>query len=50
MKYVQKFHTDLEFADIPYNFLVGGDGFVFEGRGFDIMGAHTFGDRKFYRF
>lgn len=27
--------------DIAYNFLVGGDGNVYEGRGYDIEGAHT---------
>lgn len=26
--------------DIGYNFLVGGDGNVYEGRGWDIHGAH----------
>ncbi|XP_047524604.1 peptidoglycan-recognition protein SA-like isoform X1 [Pieris napi] len=29
--------------DIPYNFLVGNDGRVYEGRGWNIEGAHTFG-------
>lgn len=29
--------------DIGYNFLVGGDGSVYEGRGWDKMGAHTRG-------
>lgn len=27
--------------DIGYNFLVGGNGVVFEGRGWDIVGVHT---------
>ncbi|XP_026759330.2 peptidoglycan-recognition protein SC1a/b-like isoform X2 [Galleria mellonella] len=30
--------------DIPYNFLVGNDGRIYEGRGWGIVGAHT----KFY--
>lgn len=29
--------------DIGYNFLVGGDGNVYEGRGWDKQGAHTKG-------
>ncbi|XP_045783963.1 uncharacterized protein LOC123880100 [Maniola jurtina] len=29
--------------DIPYNFLIGNDGRVYEGRGWNIEGAHTFG-------
>nr|XP_015196380.1 PREDICTED: peptidoglycan-recognition protein SC2-like [Lepisosteus oculatus]XP_015196381.1 PREDICTED: peptidoglycan-recognition protein SC2-like [Lepisosteus oculatus]XP_015196382.1 PREDICTED: peptidoglycan-recognition protein SC2-like [Lepisosteus oculatus]XP_015196383.1 PREDICTED: peptidoglycan-recognition protein SC2-like [Lepisosteus oculatus]XP_015196384.1 PREDICTED: peptidoglycan-recognition protein SC2-like [Lepisosteus oculatus]XP_015196385.1 PREDICTED: peptidoglycan-recognition pro len=29
------------FDDIGYNFLIGGDGSVFEGRGWGIVGAHT---------
>lgn len=29
--------------DIAYNFLVGGDGLVYEGRGWDNQGAHTKG-------
>ncbi|CAH2034864.1 unnamed protein product, partial [Iphiclides podalirius] len=28
--------------DIPYNFLIGNDGRVYEGRGWGIEGAHTF--------
>ncbi|CAB3226069.1 unnamed protein product [Arctia plantaginis] len=28
--------------DIPYNFLIGNDGRVYEGRGWNIVGAHTF--------
>ncbi|CAD6213450.1 GSCOCT00014019001.2-RA-CDS [Cotesia congregata] len=30
-------------ADIGYNFLIGGDGLVYVGRGWDIEGAHAFG-------
>lgn len=29
--------------DIGYNFLVGGDGNVYEGRDWDRLGAHTLG-------
>lgn len=29
--------------DIGYSFLVGEDGNVYEGRGFDRVGAHTLG-------
>ena len=28
-------------SDIGYSFLVGGDGNIYEGRGWDIIGAHT---------
>jgi hypothetical protein len=27
--------------DIPFNFLIGGDGNVYEGRGFEFQGQHT---------
>ncbi|XP_078620532.1 uncharacterized protein LOC144887281 isoform X2 [Branchiostoma floridae x Branchiostoma japonicum] len=30
-------------SDIGYNFLVGEDGRVYEGRGFDRVGSHTYG-------
>ena len=30
-------------ADIGYNFLIGGDGRIYEGRGWDKVGAHTYG-------
>lgn len=29
--------------DIGYNFLVGGDGFAYEGRGWEAEGAHSYG-------
>ncbi|KAF3692979.1 Peptidoglycan-recognition protein SC2 [Channa argus] len=32
------------FDDIGYNFLVGGDGTLFEGRGWGVVGAHTKGN------
>jgi N-acetylmuramoyl-L-alanine amidase len=34
-----------DFTDIPFGFIIGGDGFVFEGRGFDIQGEHTRGEQ-----
>ncbi|EDW93054.1 peptidoglycan-recognition protein LC isoform X4 [Drosophila yakuba] len=41
---VQSFHMDSWGWDhIGYNFLVGGDGRVYEGRGWDYVGAHTKG-------
>nr|XP_014093365.2 peptidoglycan-recognition protein SD [Bactrocera oleae] len=36
---IQKYHLDLHYDDIGYNFLVGNDGNVYEGRGWDLMGA-----------
>ncbi|KAG8226180.1 hypothetical protein J437_LFUL012355 [Ladona fulva] len=40
----QKFHQESRnWDDIAYNFLVGGDGNVYEGRGWDNMGAHAKG-------
>ncbi|XP_073347844.1 peptidoglycan recognition protein 5 [Pagrus major] len=39
---IQRGHmTDRKFDDIGYNFIVGGDGTVFEGRGWGVVGAHT---------
>lgn len=35
---------DRHFDDIGYNFLVGEDGTVYEGRGWGVMGAHTKGN------
>ncbi|XP_065309104.2 peptidoglycan-recognition protein SC2-like [Dermacentor albipictus] len=40
----QKHHMDTNrWPDISYNFLVGGDGLIYEGRGFGREGAHTLG-------
>lgn len=39
VKSVQALHSDLK--DIPYNFLVGDDGYVYEGRGFEFQGEIT---------
>ncbi|XP_062329062.1 peptidoglycan recognition protein 5 [Osmerus eperlanus] len=39
---IQTMHMqDRDFDDIGYNFLVGGDGTVYEGRGWGIVGAHA---------
>lgn len=41
IKSIQNYHMDDHgWADIGYNFLVGGDGKVYEGRGYTTMGAH----------
>ncbi|XP_017122120.1 peptidoglycan-recognition protein LC isoform X7 [Drosophila elegans] len=43
-KVVQDFHMDSwNWDHVGYNFLVGGDGRVYEGRGWDYVGAHTKG-------
>jgi len=42
-------HVTLSFPgwdDIGYNFLVGGDGNVYEGRGWDNQGAHVKGQNR----
>lgn len=42
MRNIQSFHMDSNgWADIGYNFLVGGDGVVYEGRGWGRQGAHA---------
>lgn len=42
---IQRFHMqDRHYDDIGYNFLVGEDGTVYEGRGWGVMGAHTKGN------
>lgn len=39
---IQRFHIDSKkFSDIGYNFLIGGDGCVYIGRGWNYVGAHT---------
>uniref|UniRef100_A0A4W5KLN8 Peptidoglycan recognition protein 5 n=1 Tax=Hucho hucho TaxID=62062 RepID=A0A4W5KLN8_9TELE len=40
--HIQTIHMqDRNFDDIGYNFLIGGDCTVYEGRGWGVMGAHT---------
>lgn len=41
MRMLQKNDLKLNMEDIRYNFLVGGDGSIFEGRGFNGIGNHT---------
>lgn len=44
VRLIQTFHIDSKgFYDIGYNFLVGGDGAAYEGRGWTVEGAHLFG-------
>lgn len=39
---MQKFHQqDRGWNDIGYTFAVGGDGRIYEGRGFNVVGAHA---------
>ncbi|XP_052034622.1 peptidoglycan recognition protein 3 isoform X1 [Apodemus sylvaticus] len=41
---IQSFHIDKQdFCDIAYHFLVGQDGGVYEGVGWNIEGSHTYG-------
>jgi N-acetylmuramoyl-L-alanine amidase len=42
VKSVQNYHMDTRgWADIGYNFLVGDDGNIYEGRGWNNVGAHA---------
>ncbi|XP_007955868.1 N-acetylmuramoyl-L-alanine amidase [Orycteropus afer afer] len=44
MRSMQRFHQDTRgWDDIGYSFVVGSDGYVYEGRGWDRVGAHTRG-------
>lgn len=39
---LKDFHMDVrEWDDIAYSFLVGEDGLVYEGRGWDTVGSHA---------
>ena len=41
---IQNYHINTKkWCDVGYSFLIGGDGKVYEGRGWDEIGAHTFG-------
>ena len=46
MKAVSDFGTFTGWRDIGYNFVIGGDGHVYEGRGWKVVGAHTSGYNK----
>ncbi|GFN90908.1 peptidoglycan-recognition protein [Plakobranchus ocellatus] len=42
VKNFQNYHMDTKgWDDIGYSFIIGGDGSVFEGRGWDRVGSHT---------
>ncbi|GFT86099.1 peptidoglycan-recognition protein SC2 [Nephila pilipes] len=44
MRTIQNLHMDGNgWDDIGYNFLIGGDGRVYMGRGWNRVGAHTYG-------
>lgn len=44
MQVIQNFHMDDRgWWDIGYNFLIGQDGRIYEGRGFTVQGAHCSG-------
>ncbi|XP_076651781.1 peptidoglycan recognition protein S3 [Halictus rubicundus] len=44
---IRTYHMDsLNWHDIGYSFLIGGDGNVYEGTGWNREGAHTFGYNK----
>lgn len=41
VKNIQTYHISRDYGDIGYSFLVGGDGNVYEGLGWNRHGAHT---------
>ncbi|XP_055030005.1 peptidoglycan recognition protein 5 [Misgurnus anguillicaudatus] len=42
LAHIQNLHMhEREFDDIGYNFLISGDGSVYEGRGWGVVGAHA---------
>lgn len=44
VRHIQQFHIESnQWWDIGYNFLIGGDGAAYEGRGWTYEGAHTLG-------
>ncbi|KAI8430925.1 hypothetical protein MSG28_001043 [Choristoneura fumiferana] len=48
VRLVQSFHVESRgWYDIGYNYLVGGEGSAYYGRGWDYMGAHTLGYNKY---
>ncbi|RZC34129.1 peptidoglycan-recognition protein LE, partial [Asbolus verrucosus] len=43
VRLIQQFHIESrQWNDISYNFLIGADGSIYEGRGWDVVGAHAF--------
>ncbi|KAE8573354.1 Putative peptidoglycan-recognition protein [Halyomorpha halys] len=43
VKEIQGYHLKIHYCDIAYNFVIGGDGYIYEGRGWGKSGAHTKG-------
>ncbi|XP_046803063.1 uncharacterized protein LOC111675638 [Lucilia cuprina] len=44
LRNIQTFHVDVQgWDDIGYNFLIGCDGNIYEGRGWNVVGVHTYG-------
>ncbi|XP_057699646.1 N-acetylmuramoyl-L-alanine amidase [Corythoichthys intestinalis] len=44
MRAMQRFHQEVRnWSDIGYSFVVGSDGYVYEGRGWNLLGTHTRG-------
>ncbi|XP_047434754.1 N-acetylmuramoyl-L-alanine amidase [Mugil cephalus] len=44
MRAMQRFHQeDRDWLDIAYSFVVGSDGYIYEGRGWNHLGRHTKG-------
>ncbi|GFY48903.1 peptidoglycan-recognition protein 1 [Trichonephila inaurata madagascariensis] len=43
MRNIQNYHMELGWGDIGYNFVIGGDGRVYEGVGWSRQGVHTLG-------
>ncbi|XP_067015636.2 peptidoglycan-recognition protein SB1 [Anabrus simplex] len=41
MRSMQRYHQGKGWYDIGYHFCIGGDNKVYEGRGWDIVGAHS---------
>lgn len=42
MRYLEMLHTTMfGWSDIAYNFCIGNDGSIYEGRGFDYQGLHS---------
>lgn len=48
VRIIQSFHIESRhWFDIAYNFLIGGDGSAYVGRGWDHAGSHTKGFNKY---
>ncbi|XP_077427522.1 N-acetylmuramoyl-L-alanine amidase-like [Vanacampus margaritifer] len=44
MRAMQHFHQEVRnWSDIGYSFVVGSDGYIYEGRGWNLLGTHTRG-------